>query len=914
VAEPSKTRAVVPFLTGRYLAQIALVVAAQFAAGKLGDVLSSGSIGPVWPASGIALGAVLLFGYSIWPAVAAGAFLIGFLPPQPLPVGASLIYAAGTTLAALGGAFLLRRLASFDCSLSRLRDAIGLIVLGAFASSTVSAAIGTAVLYAHLRSWSGFGSAWLIYWLGDSTGVLLVTPAVLTFPKLFAIRDRNRIVEVAVLLLLLTAGGLIVFGDLPLIPGPLHILAFAVLPLLMWAAIRLGISVTALSIFGVGVIATVETALGSGPFTTNTPMMNAVLLDVFFGVVAVTGLVLAAAIGEREYAESQREQLARQQAAAEVRLRLATIVESSDDAVIGTDVNGTVTDWNKGAEGLFGYSAGEATGRHISLLEANNHAGEVQGILRKVINGEAVKHYETVRQRKDGARVDVSLTVSPIRDATGKVVGVSGIARDVTERKRAEEALKNSEEKFSKAFRESPMALTLTSAKDHRYVDVNETFERLTGWCRDEVIGRTPFDIGIWVDPNERVDVVKRVLTDGGIRNVEIRYRRKDGAEMVGLGSAELIQIGNEPCLLSVIADITERKKAEQDLRESELRFRLLADTAPVLIWMSGRDKLCTYFNKSWLNFTGRSIEEELGNGWAGGVHPQDLQRCLHTYTVSFDRGEDFSMEYRLRRHDGAYRWILDIGVPRFQEDGSFAGYIGSCVDITARKQAEEALSDMSGKLIEAQEQERARIARELHDDINQRLALLAMELEQVQQQAPDSVSELRTRIGVLQNQTTQISSDIQRMSHELHSSRLEYLGIVAAVKAFCKEFGERQKVEIDFSDDDVPKRLPPEISLCLFRVTQEALHNAAKYSGVRHFQVQLWESAGEIHLRVSDSGKGFDKGAAMRGTGLGLTSMQERLKLVHGELRIDSQQNRGTTIHARVPIISKSESKRAVG
>lgn len=914
MAERTKTRAVVPFLTGRYLAQIALVGSAQLAAGKLGNVLSSGSIGPVWPASGIALGAVLLFGYWIWPAVAAGAFLIGILPPQPLPVGAAVIYATGTTLAALGGAFLLRRVAKFDRSLSHLRDAIGLIVLGAFASSTVSASIGAAVLYAHLRSWSGFGSAWLIYWLGDSTGVLLVTPVVLTFPKLFTIRDRNRIAEVAALLLLLTAGGLIVFGDLPLIPGPLHVLAFAVLPLVMWGAIRLGMSVTTLSIFAVGTIATVETALGSGPFTTNTPLMNAVLLDVFFGVVSVTGLVLAAAIAEREHAESQRDQLARQQAATEARLRLATIVESSDDAVIGTDVNGTVTDWNKGAECLFGYSAGEATGRHISFLGANDHSDEAQGILQKVIGGEAIKHYETVRQRKDGTRVDVSLTVSPIRDATGRVVGASGIARNVTERKRAEDALRKSEEKFSKAFRESPMILTLTSAKDHRYLDVNETFERITGWHREEVIGRTPFDIGLWANPNDRVELLKLLLDKGSLRNFEVNARCKDGTVIVALGSAELIQLGNEPCVLSVLADITERKQAEQALKESELRFRRLADTAPVLIWMSGTDKLCTYFNKPWLDFTGRAIGEELGNGWAEGVHPEDLQRCFHTYAESFDRREGFSTEYRLRRYDGEYRWILDIGAPRFQEDGSFAGYIGSCVDITARKEAEEALSGMAGKLIEAQEQERARIARELHDDINQRLALLAIEIEQVQQQPPDSVPELRTRIGTLHNQTTQISSDVQKMSHELHSPRLNYLGLVPAVKGFCKEFGERQKVEIDLKSHEVPSHLPSELSLCLFRVVQEALQNAIKHSGVRHFDVQLWANAEEIHLSVSDSGKGFDTETAKRGAGLGLTSMRERVKLVNGELSIKSQRNHGTTIYACVPISMKCESKRAAG
>jgi PAS domain S-box-containing protein len=160
--------------------------------------------------------------------------------------------------------------------------------------------------------------------------------------------------------------------------------------------------------------------------------------------------------------------------------------------------------------------------------------------------------------------------------------------------------------------------------------------------------------------------------------------------------------------VLAALAE--EREQAAQVVRESEERFRLVADTAPVLIWMSGTDKLCTYFNEPWLDFTGRTREQEIGNGWAEGVHKDDIQRCLGTYTRSFDLRESFEMEYRLRRHDGEYRWIFDRGVPRYTQEGSFAGYIGSCIDVTDRHSAEEALSGMTRKLIESQEQERARI------------------------------------------------------------------------------------------------------------------------------------------------------------------------------------------------------------
>jgi signal transduction histidine kinase len=212
----------------------------------------------------------------------------------------------------------------------------------------------------------------------------------------------------------------------------------------------------------------------------------------------------------------------------------------------------------------------------------------------------------------------------------------------------------------------------------------------------------------------------------------------------------------------------------------------------------------------------------------------------------------------------------------------------------------------MTRKLIAAQEQERTRIARELHDDINQRLAMLAVELERLQ----NDPSEIQQRVSELRKQTTEISNDVQAVSRDLHSSHLEYLGAVGAIKNWCKEFGQRQGMQIDCRQD-VRSALPQEIGLCLFRVLQEALHNTAKHSGVKRIEVQLYEDSDEIHLTIRDLGKGFDVETAKKGRGLGLTSMQERVRLMNGTIEIQSKPMGGTTVHARVPLRSEHASQR---
>jgi PAS domain S-box-containing protein len=477
--------------------------------------------------------------------------------------------------------------------------------------------------------------------------------------------------------------------------------------------------------------------------------------------------------------------------AEEARLMHAAIVESSEDAIISKNLDAVIVRWNAGAERLFGYTEAEAVGQPITILIPPELRDEENEILETLRAGGRIEHYETTRVTKGGKKVDVSLIISPIKDSTGRLTGFSKIAHDISNRKRAEELLR----------------------------ETNRALEKQTGVLAT------------------REELLK-------------------------------IFVKNVPAGVAML---------DRDMR-----------------YLQVSDRWCVDFSLDSSQIIGRSHYEifpDIPERWK-----QLLRRALNGETLRAD-------EDRWDREGGTVwlRWEIR---PWQNLDGLPGGILIFSEDITHRKQAEETLLGMSRKLIEAQEQERARIGRELHDDINQRLAMLALELDQLQ----ENPSDVQTRLQELRKRTTELSNDVQALSHELHSSKLEYLGVVSGIKSWCKEFGERQKMEIDFKSD-VSSVLPLEVGVCLFRVLQEALHNAVKHSGMKRIEVQLSEHLNEVHFLVRDSGKGFDWEMAMQGRGLGLTSMQERVRLLKGSIEIQSKPMGGTSIHVRVPFTSDSDS-----
>jgi signal transduction histidine kinase len=346
------------------------------------------------------------------------------------------------------------------------------------------------------------------------------------------------------------------------------------------------------------------------------------------------------------------------------------------------------------------------------------------------------------------------------------------------------------------------------------------------------------------------------------------------------------------------------RRKTEKELSLAYDRLRMAVEAGRSVGWdtdlRKGRHRwfgdLQTVFGIQGGNYNGH-----LGD-FRSRIHPEDLGAFERAIAEAKDKRGPYSAELRVIRLGGDQRWISAIGKFYFTPNGEPERMLGMATDITERKLAEEALNSLSGRLIQAQEEERSRIAREIHDDYQQRLAMLSIDLEDLDKYLERN-SEGSDRLRELWNRVGELGSDLHSLSHRLHSSTLDNLGLVAALTSLCAEFRDYHSIDVHFMEENVPQRIPREVALCLFRITQEALQNVKKHSHAESAEVRVEGREQRIYLSISDDGAGFDPGSVSKQDGIGIRSIEERVRLVEGQFTLRSRPTEGTRIDVWVPI-----------
>jgi len=608
-----------------------------------------------------------------------------------------------------------------------------------------------------------------------------------------------------------------------------------------------------------------------------------------------------------------------------------TVVETATDAVVSIGEDSKILFVNPATAKIFGYDTSELIGRPLMMLMPESlRSLHGAGFRRYLATGQRHLKWqgtELTALRKNGQEFPVEVSFGEMTSNGRRVF--TGFIRDISEKKRAEDELRKQKEVFQKIFENIPVTISFIG-KDRRLELVNPEWERTTGWTLEEIRKQNPDLLAeFYPDPQNRQWILQLVAASAG-EWTDRKVRVRDG-RVIDLAMA-VVHLSDGTSLF-IGRDITERKRAEAELRESEARFRLVADSAPVMIWVAGTDKLCTYFNKPWLDFTGRSIDRELGNGWAEGVHPEDLRSCMVTYIGAFDLREAFRMEYRLRRHDGEYRWVSDIGVPRFNPDGSFAGYTGSCIDVTEQMRAEEQLRQAQAELAHVtRELVMGELVASIAHEVNQPLTAVVttgnFALRQLASEKPN-LQEVQEAIAEIVEDATRISAVISHIRALLEKGapervELDINDVIREVTMLVRSEADLSQVQAQLDlADDMPPVLGDRVQL------QQVLINLAM-NGIdamrtvndrpRKLVIKSEKHADGVLVQVQDSGIGLDPERAdcifepffttkPRGIGMGLSISRSIIESHGGRLRTVSR-SQGAIFQFTLPTIGNSASE----
>lgn len=485
-----------------------------------------------------------------------------------------------------------------------------------------------------------------------------------------------------------------------------------------------------------------------------------------------------------------------------------------------------------------------------------------------------------------GGKVMVGPSARPIQRRHQNKVVLAAKSQDSSE----------CESLYARVFHLSPVAIAITTLHEGRFIEVNESLLDKLGYSGEEIAGRTSLELGMWFDPDDRRKVVERLFEQGSVQNSEVRLRTKASEPLVVLASLERIELDNQDCILAMFQDITERKRAEEGLRESQELYELVtrSTTDAVYDWhvLSGY----TRWNHGLNTLFGYPANDGLAHlWWQEQVHPDDVQRVMLSFQAATERGGNFwSEEYRFRRSDGSYADVLERSHVMYEE-GAAVRVIGAVVDISDRVRLAEAR-------IKATLEERQRLARDLHDSVTQSLYSLTLFAEATRRLLRvGDVPQAKDYLRRVNETARQSLKEMRLLIYELRPAVLEKESLVGALQQRLDAVEKRAGVKACLSVNGVSV-LPAPLEEALYCIAQEALNNAVKHAEATQVTVNLQSDSNTICLEVNDNGKGFDVESVRHQGGMGLSSLQERVASLSGTIFIQSQPNQGTTIRVTVP------------
>lgn len=860
--------------------------------------IPSDYIASFWPATPFLVAMLLLAPRGIWPAIIAaglGAMALGDLE-NGVPIGSIIWFSLGDLAAVLGATLGISRLFKGVPHLSSVKTLAQYLVVAVILAPFASALLGATGSLP-----GGYWLQWRLWFFSDALAFLTVTPAILNWVRegrTWARRSHNYLEFAALMTSLVLFGYLAFMGTGRREPPAL---LYSLVPLLLWAALRLGLKGVSTSMVVVAFLSIWGAAHGRGPFAEQGPLNNVFSLQLFLFFAAMPFMFLAVLVEGQKRA---------QQALIDEEGQLA---EAQRLAKVGSwqwDLDADRVTWS--AE-LYRIAGLDPNLPAVSYKEHSKlYTAESWERLRHAVE-EALRTgtpYELDLEmiRFDGTRRWLIAKGAVQRDTTGRAVQLRGTVHDITERKRTEEALRESEERLRLAQETVHVGVfewDVQKNKDYRSPEL------------ERIYGVSPGSFGgtyeAWIErvhPEDRERLEREVrhhVQKGGTVDSEFRIVRPSGELrwLFSRGSIFCDSAGKPARMLGVSIDITERKRAEQALRESEERLRLAVQAGRMYAfeWNMVTDAIVRSGQCADILFWTDDPTRDTGRQFVERVYPDDREAYAVTETGLTPENPTYQTSYRMLRPDGGVIWLEESGRGFFDGKGGLLRTIGMVADVTERKLAEEALSSVSRRLIEAQEQERARIARELHDDWSQRMALLQIGLEQFELGMAGLSSQALQQLHQIAGVAAEVSSNIHNLSHQLHPAKLDTLGLVASLRGLSREFSEQHNLQVQFVNHDIPGQIPKDVTLSLFRIVQEALRNVVKHSGAAEAKVELSGHDDGIDLCISDSGAGFSPETAKGDAGLGLISMRERLRLVGGQLSVESEPSHGTRIRVSVPL-----------